>query len=436
MSGFDDFPRTLSMPRPRTLAQRCTALHVVAGPSAGLRHEFVGRARLGSRDLADLVLRDPKVSGLHCEIVAGDELVARDLGSKNGTFVGDVRIREAVLRPGQALTLGDSRVAVRAADRTVEIPLHPDDDYHGLIGCSGALRALTARLAQIAQSDATVLVLGETGTGKELVSEAIHRAGRRAGGPLVIVDCGALPRNLIEAELFGYDRGAFTGADAARAGAFERAHGGVLFLDEVGELPLELQPKLLRALAAREVRRIGGARNLAFDAQIVAATNRDLPLEVTRGRFREDLYHRLAVVVLTVPPLRERAEDIPLLAAHFLAELGVDPASVLTADALAEMCAYPWPGNVRELRNALERAATLSERVTLEPAQRATPPAAPTIDLKVTFRDGRQRAVDAFERAYLAALLAECRGNISEMARRARIDRMSIHRALQRLGLR
>jgi transcriptional regulator with GAF, ATPase, and Fis domain len=451
MNDFDDLARTVSIERPTSLDLRRATLQVVAGPDAGRRFDIEDRARIGARPLADIVLADARVSGLHCEItLAGDAPRVRDLGSKNGTFVGDVRVLDALLAPGDIVTVGETRLQLSPAG-TRAVPLHDADDFHGLVGQSAAIRALTARLSALAGTDTTVLVQGETGTGKERVAEALHLAGRRAPKPLVVVDCGAMPATMIESELFGHERGAFTGAVASVPGAFERAHGGTLFLDEIGELPLELQPKLLRALESRVVRRLGGAKSISVDVRVVSATNRDLQLEVAASRFREDLYYRLAVVTLTVPPLRERREDVPLLAARFLRELGADPAHLLTRDSLEALMRHAWPGNVRELRNTLERAVALSEPLAVgnapaphasgtgagtASAAAANAPAASPIDLSVPLRVARQRVIDAWEREYVTRLLDECGGNVSEASRRAGLERMSMYRLLHRLGLR
>jgi transcriptional regulator with GAF, ATPase, and Fis domain len=446
MSDFDDLARTVSIERATSLALRRASLQVLSGPDAGRRFDIEDRARVGARPLADIVLADARVSGLHCELTVGSDAIrVRDLGSKNGTFVGTVRILDALLAPGDVVTVGETRLQLTPAG-TRAVPLHDADDFHGLVGQSAAIRALTARLAALAGADTTVLVQGETGTGKERVAEALHLAGRRAPKPLVVVDCGAMPATMIESELFGHERGAFTGAVASVPGAFERAHGGTLFLDEIGELPLELQPKLLRALESRVVRRLGGAKTIPVDVRVVSATNRDLMLEVAAGRFREDLYYRLAVVTLTVPPLRERPEDIPLLASRFLGDLGVDPARLITRESLDALVRHAWPGNVRELRNTLERAVALSEPLAVGPAASSASsssssassgaPAAPTVDLSQPLRVGRQRVVDAWEREYVTRLLDECGGNVSEASRRAGLERMSMYRLLHRLGLR
>jgi DNA-binding NtrC family response regulator len=410
----------------------------VVGKKSDATLAFEGSARIGARPIADLVLGDPKVSSLHCEVDARDGLRVRDLGSKNGTFVGDVRVVEALLASGDVITVGDTKIRVTLASDRAAIALHEDDQFFGIVGASAQMRALTARLARLASAETTVLLHGETGTGKERAAAALHLSGPRAGLPLVTLDCGSLPATLIEAELFGYERGAFTGAVKQSAGAFERAGAGTLFLDEIGELPLDLQPKLLRALESRSVRRLGGSDAIPVQSRIVAASHRDLALEVAAGRFREDLYYRLAVVRLSLPPLRERIEDLPLLAGHLLRELGADPSRILDGQVLSALQRHDWPGNVRELRNTLERAVALAEPVAVEasPGTRPVVPDASGVDTAVPLRIGRQRLTTAYERAYVTQLLRECQGNQSEAARRAGIDRISLYRLLERLGLR
>jgi transcriptional regulator with GAF, ATPase, and Fis domain len=443
MGASDDDGTTVTIRRPSGHVRHRGRLTILNGPDAGKRVDFDSRVRIGSRGLADVILADSRVSGLHCEIIAGDNLRVRDLGSKNGTFVGRLQIVEAVVAAGETLTLGDTRLQVTPLEDVVEAVRPAREDFFGLIGPSPPMQRLIGRLEVVAATDSTVLLQGETGTGKERVAEAIHLASKRANGPLVTVDCGAMPATLIDSELFGYERGAYTGADRSFTGAFERARGGTIFLDEIGELPLELQPKLLRVLESRQVRRLGGQRVTPIDARIIAATNRDLALEVNAGRFREDLYFRLAVVTIMVPPLRERLEDLPLLVEHLLQKMGVDPTPFLAPDELKKLASHPWPGNVRELRNLLERAASLAEPLSFDPpaAGSAPPPASggaaalPEIDVSVPFTVGRQQLINEYERRYMTKLLAECGGSISEVARRSGLERTSIYRILRRIGV-
>jgi DNA-binding NtrC family response regulator len=430
--------------------RRCR-LEVTAGPDTGLARDFTSEnIRVGARRENDLVLQDAKVSGLHCEIRLDEHgYRLRDLGSKNGTFVSAMRIVDIYIAPGAVIDIGDSKVRFQPLEGSVEVPLARDIGFHGMVGRSVKMRELFARLGKIAPTDATVLVTGETGTGKELVAQAIHDASERKKGPFVVVDAGAIPRTLVESELFGFERGAFTGADRAMAGAFERAHGGTIFLDEIGELPLDLQPKLLRALERREVKRIGAPNPVRADVRVVAATNRDLAVEVNKGTFREDLYYRLAVATIHLPPLRERREDIPLLIDHFLSELDESGGTHrLRPETIELLTRQPWPGNVRELRNAIERAVLLAETPedAAEPPQ--TPSASPAqgvasddpslqlrIDLEAPFKEAKAQLVEAFERRYLTELLKRTGGNISRAARRAGLDRMSVHKLISRLGI-
>jgi transcriptional regulator with GAF, ATPase, and Fis domain len=293
---------------------------------------------------------------------------------------------------------------------------------------------------------------GESGVGKELVAAELVQHSPRKDTPFVVVDCGAISPNLVESQLFGHARGAFTGADRDRTGAFEAASGGTIFLDEIGELAMDLQPKLLRVLENQEVRRLGETHARKVDVRVIAATNRDLEREVNKGRFREDLFFRLSVVTVTVPPLRERKGDIELLIQHFLDLLGAKNADRLfTKEVIQELSQHDWPGNVRELRNWVERAVVL-ETTTIRPPTSArsgelgAPATAETatsttmnvrpIDVGVPFKIAKEQLIDDFERAYLQALLAWSGGNMSRAARHAGIDRMYLHRLVQRHGLR
>jgi DNA-binding NtrC family response regulator len=321
----------------------------------------------------------------------------------------------------------------------VELPLPARARFGALVGSSPAMRRAFAALESAAACDATVLLAGETGTGKEVAAESIHRASARAGGPFVVVDCGALPANLLESELHGHERGAFTGAVAARVGAFEAAAGGTIFLDEIGELSADLQPKLLRVLERREVKRVGANGYRPVDVRIVAATNRDLRAEVDRRRFRSDLYFRLAVLEVRLPPLRERAGDIPELVDHLLVGLDrgqAEKAAFARAPAfLAQLARAAWPGNVRELRNHLERCLAQGSPAPFEPA---VPLAAdvPAVDIQRPLYDVRDDAARAAERRYVEAILAHHRGNVTAAARAAGVDRIHFHRLMSRYGLR
>jgi DNA-binding NtrC family response regulator len=408
--------------------------------------------KLGSHPSNQLVLDDRKVSRFHCQLTRGDAgWMISDSGSMNGTSVNGVRVRDADLpRPMCRLELGDSTVRVRELGSEAVTELPTWSSFGELYGESLVMRQTFAVLDRVAKSDSTVLVEGESGTGKELAATEIARRSARADGPFIIVDCSAISPNLIESELFGHTRGAFTGADKSRVGAFEAASGGTIFLDEIGEMPLEMQPKLLRAIEAREVRRTGENEARKIDVRVIAATNRRLEREVNASRFREDLYFRLSVVTVRMPTLRKRLGDIPLLVQNMLRSLNAEEAAHLfTADVLDDMMRYDWPGNVRELRNYVERAVVLdhaapaSERrkpsTSFPPDEPATIPGmgpVGEVNLEVPFKMAKDAVITDFERAYLKALLDWAQGNVSKAARKAKMDRMYLYRLLQRYELR
>jgi transcriptional regulator with GAF, ATPase, and Fis domain len=423
----------------RRRAIRRFRITVIAGPSRGLAWvEPKERCAVGSHPSNDLVVDDPTVSRFHCELaIAGSRVRVRDLGSRNGTIADPIAIVDGSITGGTTLVIGHSQIRVEIDDAEAEVAASDDDRFGELVGVSAAMRELFSQLQKVAATDATVLVEGETGTGKEGVAASIHDASARAKGPFVVIDCGAIPANLLESELFGHEAGAFTGATDRRIGAFEAASGGTLFLDEIGELPPELQPKLLRALEAREIRRVGARTTIKCDLRIVAATNRDLRTEVNRGTFRADLYFRLAVVRLELPPLRERVADIPVLVAHLLRTIGAKPNVIhdLTDPAfIAELVAAPWPGNVRELRNHLEQCVVFGER--RSPGVVAAPHPSTTVDPSIPYEVARRQAIDAFERAYVTALLERSGDNVARAARDAGVNRAYLHRLLRRHGVR
>jgi two-component system response regulator GlrR len=413
---------------------------VLEGPDAGLLQSCeTPELTIGTADANTLVLHDPAVSRHHCAISATPlGFLIKDLGSKNGSFLAGYRVEAAFLKDGATLRLGNSVLRFEILAERVSEPLSREGEFGRLLAQSTAMRKMFAAMPKVAQSDLTVLLEGETGTGKGLLAEAIHKASARKDAPFIVVDCSAMPAGLIEAELFGYLKGAFTGAVAARPGAFEAANGGTVFLDEIGELPLEMQPKLLRALEERTVKRIGATTPLQLDVRLIAATNRDLRREVNRGTFRSDLFYRLCAIPLRIPPLRERPEDIPLLVAHFYRQVAPIPGNAPSAEFMKAMSAHDWPGNVRELRSAVERAALMEDpdvwRSFAEPAQLDEAPRssfAPD-EGALPFRAAKERAVAAWEHAYLERLVTANNGNLSAAARQARMDRNHLRELLVR----
>ena len=425
------------------LRRRRLRIEVLKGADKKLRKDFdLDRISIGTHERCDLCLSEATVSRQHCEIalVAGGYAI-RDLESTNGTFVGDVRVKEVVVDRETKLRVGDATLRLLPLDETVELPLATHTSFGPLLGRSPAMRRVFESMRKIAPSEATVLLTGESGTGKEVAARAIHEGSARARGPLVVVDCGALPGNLIESELFGHVRGAFTGAVKDRVGAFEAASGGTVFLDELGELPLELQTRLLGVLERRAVTPLGGTQSRPVDVRVIAATNRDLRREINRGAFREDLFFRLAVVTIELPPLRQRREDIRLYIEKFLDELGARGALTLDEPTLERLEAQPWPGNVRELRNLVARAAALGDEALPEaPAPGAAEATLPAvgggIDVAVPFKTAKQALIDDFERAYCQRLLEAHDNNITRAARAAELDRVYLLRVLDKYGLR
>jgi transcriptional regulator with GAF, ATPase, and Fis domain len=412
--------------------------HLTWSDSQGSHGTVVeSRTVLGAAPGVDLVIPEPTISRIHAELDPRENgLWVRDLGSRNGTFVDGVRVESACVPERGRLRLGALELVVSYGPQASAVPLWAEPRFGPLVGASPPMRELFARLHRMAASDATVLVQGETGTGKELVACALHEASRRAGGPFVVVDCGALPETLLDAELFGHSRGAFTGATAARPGAFEAAHGGTLFLDEIGELPMALQPKLLRVLEARTVRRLGENEPRAVDIRFVSATHRDLRTMVNARAFREDLYFRLAVLPVTIPPLRERPSDVPVLAEHFLSP---ESRALLTPELAAELESRPWLGNVRELRNFIDRLTTLGAREALAvtpgavtPAPTRGGPLLPAEWATLPLKEARERCVGQIEREYVEALLARHDHNVTAAAQAAGLDRTYLHRLLRK----
>ena len=426
------------------LKVRHYVLVVTEGPDAGLERSLEsGTVLIGTHPDNDVVLTDATVSRYHLEIQmrAGGVRIS-DLDTTNGSYLGQTRLGSVVVRERVQLRVGgDTILEVIPADERVDMAPFSEHYFGEAFGASPAMAALFRLLAQVAPTDSTVLLEGETGTGKELIAEAIHAYSTRAGRSFVVVDCGAMPRELMAAELFGHTRGAFTGASSAKRGLADEANGGTLFLDEIGELALELQPHLLRLLEKKESRPVGETRPHQVDVRVVAATNKNLRAQVHAGQFREDLFYRLAVVQVEVPPLRTRREDIPELVRIFLKQIGQD--GFLVPDAiLQQLMDYHWPGNVRELRNVVERGLSLATSP-MEPAitpaahgsQRPERGGISTGMMEIPFKEAKGMLVEAFEQEYLVRLLDRHQGNISRAAREAGIDRNYIHRLVKKYGL-
>ena len=486
MKKFPDFvppTKVAYLDRGPTLHLRRCMLESVEDPTQTWQFEKE-EIRIGSMDDNDVVISEDTVSRYHCRIAQEETgYVLIDQRSTNGTFINKVRVREAFLKPGSIVSVGQSQLRFNAREEEVQIVPSRSDRCAGLIGGNPRMREIYSIIEKIAPTATTVVIDGETGTGKEVVAQAIHSLSPRSRNDLVVFDCGAVPPNLIESELFGHEKGSFTGAMMTRQGLFEQADGGTLFLDELGELPLDLQPKLLRALEQREVRRVGSTKASKVDVRIIAATNRNLEDEVRAGRFRQDLFYRLSVVRLHLPALRERADDIPLLVNHFLEHgpynrrNGQQKVRAVASDALQALQVYPWPGNVRELVNVIERAVSFADGETLALSElpdyvRTARPSAraptttgqrravtssgntgshPTVPMNpnaptptppeellaegVTFKDAKERWVAAFERDYILQLLRRNNGNISHAARAADIDRKYFRKLMKKYDI-
>jgi DNA-binding NtrC family response regulator len=430
-----------------TVSLRRCKLVVLKGPERGTEHVVASDViRVGKADENDLTLTDDTVSRVHFEIVRDAKgYLLRDLHSTNGTFLDGAEIKEAYIRAGATIAAGAAELKFTPFEERIEILPSESERLHEMVGRSLAMREIFGLIERIAATDATVLIEGETGTGKDMIARAIHAGSPRRDGSFVVVDCGAVAGTLIESELFGHEKGSFTGASASRQGAFELASGGTVFLDELGELALDLQPKLLRVLEQREFRRVGGSKTIKVDLRVVAATRQDLRAEVEKGKFREDLYFRLNVVPVVAPALRERRDDIPLLVRHFVRHLLGPEGDVpqISEDTMAALAAHDWPGNVRELRNVIERARALrtDPQTLVAPlgnrpfGRRSGQRLGLEFEPGVSFRDQKERWNDRFENRYLRWLLKRNSGNISRAARDADMDRKYLHKLLRKYAI-
>jgi two-component system response regulator HydG len=425
--SFDPSP----MPKPFRLI-------VVEGPDAGKTFALDGsqpsRLLIGTSPACDIVVGDRTVSRRHAALeLVGSGVRVTDLGSRNGTSIDGLRIEDAYTEGGELVRLGSTSFRLEREKARSVVPLSTRTSFGRVIGASTEMRRFYPLCEKLANSDVPVIIEGETGTGKEVLAESLHEEGTRKAGPFVVLDCTAVPPNLLEAELFGHERGAFTGAVAARRGVFEQANHGTLLIDEIGELDPMLQPKLLRAIERREVRPIGSNRSISVDVRLLAATRRDLDREVQAGRFRDDLLHRLAVARIELPPLKRRRGDIPLLARHFCKDLNGDE-RFLTKELLLSWEDHPWQGNVRELRNTVARHVALGELASISFASGDSPPgesgAEPNLSddflqhvLELPLGEARQKVVEEFERRYVHQLLARHDGNVTRAAQSAGVAR-------------
>ena len=430
------------------LRVRKTKLLVISGPLQG--HEFVVNHdifTIGSSDHNDLTIHDSTVSKRHCEIsVEQSGYLIRDLDSTNGTLVQGVRISSAHLAPGSEIQLGKTRIVFCPLQDANDIPLSRHESFGKMIGRSVPMRRIFYLAETYSPTDVTVMITGETGTGKEVLADEIHNHSNRKDKPFIVIDCAAISKELIESELFGHVKGAFTGANADRQGAFELADGGTVFLDEIGDLSPELHPKLLRVLEKREIRRVGCNKVRKIDVRIISATNRNLANEVNEGHFREDLYYRLSVVHLELPPLRRRREDIAPLVKQFLTDLQGEDAIKQLSDfdrTMEILKRHEWPGNVRELKNLIELAFYSERRpvdlsaflslVNLRSNSKQEPEL--TFSADKPFKDAKNDLIEEFERAYLNDLLAKNQQNISRSAREAGIERAYLQRLIRKYGM-
>ena len=446
----DGVTRIIGRPN-STAEQGVLIIRILSGTLKGNEAIILGHEPfiIGTDFSATLRLPDPSVSRRHIELInRGGYVSATDLDSTNGSYFEGNRFKSLDLGPGSVFRLGETELQIVAPEKNDPIPPSEETSFGSLIGKSRKMREVFAVLERAARTDATVLISGETGTGKEIVAEAIHQASERKEAPFIVVDCASIPSNLIESELFGHVKGAYTNAMTDRTGAFEQADGGTIFLDELGELPPALQPRLLRVLETRRIKRVGANDFRPVNVRVIAATNRSLEEEVRAKRFRSDLYFRLAVIRVNLPPLRDRREDIPVLARAFLQRHNErnDGSLTLTPEIIAALTSYDWPGNVRELRNVIDQAASLSSEglslaLQLKAKRKATSlrhrnDGASGIIVGgffgLPYKEARKQALEAFELAYAQHVVELAGGNITKAAEHAQVHRNVLHRILAR----
>lgn len=385
--------------------------------------------QIGSDPQCDLVIPDDYVSSQHCELKKLDSgFMITDLGSTNGTFLKGIRVQKAYLNFGDVFTLGKTDLVFNTQNQNELVSPLSENNFCGIVGKSQVMRQLYTKISRVAPTCHNILILGETGSGKECVARAVYELSLVASGPYVVLNCGAISPNLIESELFGHEKGAFTGAQSRHLGAFERAGGGTLFLDEIGELPLELQPKLLRVLENQTIRRVGGDDEIPVKVRVLAATHRNLAENVKNGKFREDLFYRLYIIPIFIPPLRDRKEDIPLLVGHFIEKTLPDSVKKISPAVLKKLSDYLWPGNVRELKNVIMRSLVFCQRDTIMPED---------IDFLMEPKKNTQDPMnlDIIEREKIEEALDQTSGNKSQAARLLGIAKSTLFKKIKELGI-
>jgi len=394
---------------------------------------------VGRDEGAQIKVTDPEVSAVHCELRAVNEgVLVRDLGSTNGTFIGALRVREGVVTTKTEILVGQTRIVIEPSSKQ-RVDVGYADRFGELVGSSPKMRRVFSVLEKVAKTPLSILILGETGTGKEVVAKSVHLSSERKDKPFVVLDCGSIPASLAESILFGHEKGAFTGATERKKGALADADGGTLFLDELGELPIDLQPKPLRALAERQVKRVGGSSFEPIDVRVLAATRRDLAAEMNAGRFRSDLYFRIAQVRVELPPLRERLGDLSSLVEEVCKRVNrMEAAPTVIGWIEQRLGSYDWPGNVRELVNVAQVAATLADTpdaiddvLTLARDSVADEPQRP----QTAFAEAKRGAIAGFERDYFTQLARGAKGNVSEMARQSGMERHHVRAYLRKYGI-
>jgi len=443
----NDRSGTVDLTTTGDLAATRAKLVVLEGNCEGTERALEGRVEVGTDPACHLTLSDRGISRRHALFSEqAGRIVVRDLESRNGTYVGGSRIVEAIVPIGTIVKLGNVSIGIHPRWYLREVAPATATEFGELYGKSAIMREIFAILERVAATDVTLLIEGESGTGKELVARSVHRSSARADNPYVVFDCAAVAKELADSELFGHKRGAFSGAVADRAGAFQQAHGGTIFLDEIGELPLDLQPKLLRVLETGNVRRVGDDSYRKVDVRVIAATNRDLQAEVRRGRFRGDLLYRIEVVKVVMPPLRHRPEDIAGLVERMVPP---DASQELRFEGpnASRLMNYSWPGNARELRNVVDRAYALAAR----PKQGSVPfdqlvfnlgpaecePATlgfgfPGVESPLPYKQAKEQLLLMFDDAYVNGLLRRHRGNMSQAAAAAGLSRKHLYELVRR----